>query len=656
MSIPVPRLIAWELTRRCNLRCAHCRANAGTGAGGCGTRDELSFDEAKAVIDDIASFARPILILTGGEPLLCDYLFELIAYAREKGLNPVIGTNATLIDDAVAARIATAGVARVSVSVDFPSAAEHDGFRGVPGAFDAAVRGIRALRAAGVGVQVNTTVTRRNSRLLGEMHDLAVSLGARAFHPFLLVPTGRGADLAAQELSAAEYEEALRWICERQATSPLELKPTDAPHYQRIVREMGASCGLHGKGCLAGTGFAFIGHAGDVQPCGYFDVKLGNVRETPLSRIWRDSPVLDDLRHPERLKGKCGVCEFKGVCGGCRARAFAKTGDYLAEEPFCAHVPGRRLFELLQVDFPLVERPYAELGRRVGLSEEACYERALGLRRSGLVRRIGASFRPERLGCESLLVAARVSAECLDEVSSAVSAFPHVTHNYSREGAFNLWFTLIAESGEKTAEILSDVARLPGVSRVLPLPSEKSFKLRAVFVREDGGASVAPKSDTRVRETDWGLVRKMQGDVLDAGLTPFSPDELVKIRARLADGTIRRFGAFANHRAAGFVANALLVWDVPPDRVDEAGTAIASEASVSHCCLRVRAADWPYNLYAMAHARSRDELLSLYRLLSDRVERIIGGPTRSEILSTVREYKKTSMVYCPADRSDVRIA
>ena len=645
--MPIPRLVAWELTKRCNLRCAHCRANAGIREAGRGRRDELSLDAAKGVVDDIASFAKPILILTGGEPLLCPHLFELIAYAREKGLKPVIGTNATLIDDAVAAKIVAAGIRRVSVSIDFPTAAEHDRFRGVSGAFDAALCGIRAAIRAGVEVQVNSTVTKFNRMELSRLHDLAAELGAKAFHPFLLVPTGRGADLADAELSAAEYEEALSWICRRSETSPLELKPTDAPQYQRILRQQGMCPSHPTRGCLAGTGFAFIGHCGDVQPCGYFDLKLGNVREKPFSRIWAESPVLDDLRHPERLKGKCGICEFKAVCGGCRARAFAKSGDYLAEEPFCAHVPGQKLFELLQVDFPLVERPYAELGRRVGLSEEACYERVLGLRRVGLVRRIGASFRPERLGYESLLVAARVSAECLDEVSSVVTAWPHVTHNYSREGAFNLWFTLISESGARTAEILSEVARLPGVIRVLPLPSEKAFKLRAVFVRDGGGGtSAVPEADFQVREPDWGFVRKMQGDVLDVGLTPFSSVEIARIRTLLADGTIRRFGAFANHRAAGFVANALLVWEVPPDRVDEAGTVVASEASVSHCFLRTHAEDWPYNLYAMAHARSRDDLLSLYRFLSGRVEEIVGGPTRSDILSTVREYKKTSMAYC----------
>ena len=495
--MPVPRLVAWELTRRCNLRCAHCRASAGKGAS-----DELTFDEAKRVVDDIASFAQPILILTGGEPLLCPYVWELIVYAREKGLKPVVGTNGTLVDAFVAARLAEADVSRISVSIDFPTAEAHDAFRGVKGAFDAAVAGIRAARAAGIEVQINTTVTRLNRHLLEDIHALAVSLDAQALHPFLLVPTGRGADLADVEMSAAEYEETLRWVCERQKDSPLEFKPTDAPQYQRIVLERTgkmpvpqggagfverASCPFT-KGCLAGTGFAFISAAGDVQPCGYFDLKLGNVRETPFSRIWRESPVLDDLRHPERLKGKCGVCEYKGVCGGCRARAFAKTGDYLAEEPLCAHVPDRSLLDLIQTDFPLVRRPYAALGEKLGLSERACYDRVKALKAAGLVRRVGASFDAQRLGYVSTLVAAEVAPDRLDAVAAQVSAFPGVTHNYARSGEMNLWFALVAKDRAEIEAVLANVRGWEGVRRVLELPATKTYKLRAVFGAAEGRA------------------------------------------------------------------------------------------------------------------------------------------------------------------------
>ena len=642
--MPIPRLVAWELTRRCNLRCAHCRASAGTGPAA----GELSLDEAKGVVDDIASFAKPVLILTGGEPLLCPYLFELIAYAKAKGLKPVIGTNATLIDDAMAKRIAEAGVPRISVSIDFPTAAAHDAFRGVVGSFDAAVRGIRALRRAGVEVQINTTVTRQNRHLLEDIHALAVSLDVQALHPFLLVPTGRGADLSGEELSAAEYEETLGWICERQRTSPLELKPTDAPQYRRIACQMnGRDARSPAKGCLAGTGFAFIGHCGDVQPCGYFDLKLGNVRETPFSRIWRESPVLDDLRHPERLKGKCGVCEYRAVCGGCRARALAKTGDYLAEEPACAHVPNRELLDLLQTDFPLVGRPYAELGRRTGLSEAACYEKALNLRRAGLVRRIGASFVPQRLGYVSTLVAAKVAEDRLDAVAEAVGAHAQVTHNYARAGVYNLWFTLIARTADEVKAILADVAALPGVEGVLDLPSAKTYKLRAVFGGRTGGTPVPPAHPVERKSCpfDGALVRKVQDDVLGLGPEPFSADELAQLRAWTADGTIRRFGAFVNHRRVGSAANALVVWQVPSDRLDAAGAALSASPSVSHCYARLPRDGWPYTLYAMVHAPTDAARAEVCRSLAQAVDAAVGAPVPRQELATRREYKKSAMRY-----------
>lgn len=666
MTVPIPRLVAWELTRRCNLKCAHCRASAGE--GGANGRDELSFDEAKAVVDDIASFAKPILILTGGEPLLCPYLFELIAYAKAKGLKPVIGTNATLIDDALAKRIAAAGVPRISVSIDFPTAAEHDDFRGVKGAFEATLRGIRATLAAGVEVQVNSTITKMNRDLLPRLHDLAAELGAKAFHPFLLVPTGRGKELADVELSADEYEAALGWVCERQRTSPLELKPTDAPQYQRIVLERTGETpvphgGQEGRtgGCLAGTGFCFISHVGDVQPCGYFDLQLGNVREKPLSAIWRESPVFDDLRHPERLKGKCGVCEYRAVCGGCRARAFARTGDYLAQEPYCAHVPEARLIDLLQSDFPLVERPYAALGERLGLSEAMCFGKVKALVSSGIVRRIGASFDSRRLGYVSTLVALAVPPERLDAVAAQVSALPNVTHNYSRDGRFNLWFTLIARSREEIEAIVREQAKT--ATEAIELPAEKTYKLRATFGGRTGETPVprGERGETcggRTGETpvprgeaDIALVRKLQGNVVDLGLTPFAEGETARIRELLADGTIRRFGAMLDHRSVGFTANALTAWTVDDDRRDALGEAFAQRDFVSHCYARRTAAGWPHSVYAMVHARSRDELKRHLAELTSAAAEATGAPAEPLVLETLHEYTKRSMRYFEEEKT-----
>ncbi|MBP5314184.1 MAG: radical SAM protein, partial [Eggerthellaceae bacterium] len=213
-GIKAPRIVAWELTRRCNLHCAHCRA----GAENLQYQGELTFEQAKALVDDIASISDPVLILTGGEPLMCEYVWDIIAYAKQKGLHPVMGTNATMIDEDVAKKLADAGIPRISVSLDFPSAQDHDTFRGEKGAFDAAMAGIREARRAGVEVQINSTITKLNANRVQEMHDLAVSLDTQAFHPFLLVPTGRGKELADVELSPEEYEEVLLWAYRCQKT------------------------------------------------------------------------------------------------------------------------------------------------------------------------------------------------------------------------------------------------------------------------------------------------------------------------------------------------------------------------------------------------------------------------------------------------------
>ena len=638
------KLVAWELTRQCNLCCKHCRASAGL------RRDasELSLDEAKALVDDIASFSKPILILTGGEPLLCDWLWDIVAYAKERGLKPVIGTNATLIDEAVAAKIAASGIPRISVSIDFPNAAEHDAFRGEKGAFEAALRGIAAVRRAGVEVQLNATVTKLNRHLLPQLHELALKSDVQAFHPFLLVPTGRGADLANVELTAEEYEETLQWVYETQKSSPLEFKPTDAPQYQRIVCQHGGACR---RGCLAGTGFCFVSHVGDVQPCGYFDLKLGNVRERKLSEIWRTSPVLDDLRHPERLKGKCGVCEYKGVCGGCRARALARTGDYLAEEPYCAHVPDRTIVDCLQTGFPIAERPYAELGRELGLTETACHARVRALVQRGVIRRVGAFFDARKLGYVSTLVAFAVPEERLDEVAAAVSAVPNVTHNYARTGDYNLWFTVVAETDAALDGIVRDLVNRTGVSSFLELPAVTTYKLRVDFSSRAGTdpvsrafgkglAGPAPR-----KEGDVDLVRRMEEEVRAYGVTPFSADEIRRIREMMDEGTIRRFGAIADHRSIGYVANALTAWQVPSEHADAVGAALARSPAVSHCYARRIRPDWPYGLYAMVHARSADELNGICRSLAEAGKALVGREVPSRIMETRREYKKTSMRY-----------
>jgi heme b synthase len=349
LDASAPRVVAWEVTRSCNLSCAHCRASAANGP----YEGELSTHECLALVAQIAAVGKPILILTGGEPLLRDDVFAIATAARDAGLRPVMAPNGTLVTATAAARMAAAGIGRISVSIDFPDAAAHDRFRGCPGAFDAALVGIRNAQDAGIEIQVNATITRLNVGELPRLLALAEELGAVSFHPFMLVPTGRGKELADQELAPADYEAALNWIYDAQRSSPLFFKPTDVPHYWRVMRQRARADGVplqvhphaHGgmdtlsRGCLAGVGFCFVSHVGDVQPCGYFDRAAGNVRQASFGDIWRGSPLFADLRDLARLKGKCGACDFKRVCGGCRARAYERSGDYLAEEPYCAYVP-----------------------------------------------------------------------------------------------------------------------------------------------------------------------------------------------------------------------------------------------------------------------------------------------------------------------------
>ena len=344
----IPRLIAWEVTRSCNLSCVHCRASAAYGP----YPDELTTEEAFRFLDDVADFAKPIIILTGGEPLMRADVFDIASYGMGLGLRMAMAPNGTLITPENARQMISSGIRRISISLDGVTPESHDAFRGVPGAFEGALQGIEHAKAAGLEFQINTTITRHNVGELEEMAGLAVELGAVAWHPFLLVPTGRGEELEGQELSPAEYERILNWFYDVQKSMSLHVKPTCAPHYYRVLRQRARTEGIrvtretHGmeamtKGCLGGQAFAFVSHVGTVQICGYLDVPCGDIRRQPFEEIWRTSPVFHQVRDLDGYGGRCGHCEYRSVCGGCRARAFARTGDYLAEEPYCAYTPKR---------------------------------------------------------------------------------------------------------------------------------------------------------------------------------------------------------------------------------------------------------------------------------------------------------------------------
>ncbi len=345
-----PRLVFWELTKRCNLNCAHCRAESED----IDYSGELELEKIKKVIDDIASFASPIMVLTGGEPLFRSDIFDIAAYAVKKDMHVALATNGTMVTHEIAHRLKDIGVARCSISSDGKDAVSHDGFRGIPGSFEQTLRGIGFLKEAGLDFQFNTTVTKRNVDQLEDIVKLAEREGAVALHVFMLVPVGCGVEIAeADMISSEKYEEVLNWFYERSKSTEMELKATCAPHYYRIIRQRAAKEGRKlsfetdgmsamTKGCLAGSGVCFISHKGDVQPCGYLPLVAGNVLETPFPEIWEQSELFKSLRDEGQLIGKCNLCEFNKVCGGCRARAYYAAGDYLGEEPYCVYQPKRK--------------------------------------------------------------------------------------------------------------------------------------------------------------------------------------------------------------------------------------------------------------------------------------------------------------------------
>ncbi len=358
---PPLHLVAWETTRRCPLNCRHCRGAA---------RDhdyagELSTAEGKRLLEGIAAFAKPILILTGGEPMNREDIYELARYGNDLGLRVVMSPCGTLITPENAALMKASGIKGVSISLDGATAATHDSFRGVSGAFDGSLRGIRCLQEAGMDFQINTTVSTHNVHELPALLELSRQLGATVFNPFFLVPTGRGKAIADKELSPADYEQTLEWLAARTRDADIAIRVTCAPHYYRVLKQKGIEpAGTPGKhhhqrppadsrrrrpgggpprGCLGGQGFVFVSYCGILQPCGFLERPAGDLRRADfdIAKLYTESPVFNDLRNRDGYGGKCGVCEYLKICGGCRARSYAATGDYLAEEIYCVHIPRR---------------------------------------------------------------------------------------------------------------------------------------------------------------------------------------------------------------------------------------------------------------------------------------------------------------------------
>ena len=342
------RLVFWETTAGCNLECIHCRRiDVSTQL----MKDDLTTKESFELVDAIVEAGNPILVLSGGEPLFRPDIFDIAKYAVKKGLTVALATNGTLVDEEMAKKIVDSGVSRVAISLDGADADTHDKFRKLKGSFDLAVKGFKNLLALGMGMQINCTIAKHNAHQFRDLYNLAVNLGAEAIHIFMLVPVGCGVEIAEdQMLPADKYEELLNLFYDLSKEAVIQTKATCSPHYFRIMRERAKEEGVkitpktHGmaamtKGCLAGTGVCFVSHKGEVFPCGYLPVEAGHIKKQKFVDIWKNSPVFEKLRQPDLLGGKCGECEYKKVCEGCRARAFYETGDYMAEEPYCIYTP-----------------------------------------------------------------------------------------------------------------------------------------------------------------------------------------------------------------------------------------------------------------------------------------------------------------------------
>lgn len=353
-----PFIVIWELTRACQLKCLHCRAEAQY----IRNPRELSLEEGKKLIDDIYEMNSPMLVFTGGDPLMRPDVFEIAEYAVKKGVRVSMTPSATPnVTKEAMNRAKEVGLSRWAFSIDGHCAEVHDHFRGTKGSFDLTLNAIRYLHELEMPLQINTVISRYNVDYLNELADLMEELNCVLWSVFFLVPTGRGQ--VKDMISPAEHEQVLRWLYQTSKTASFDIKTTAAQHYRRVViqskmreektetaiaYENALTNGMTGsidglgrapKGVNDGNGFVFVSHLGDVYPSGLLPIKAGNIRENKLSTIYRESEVFRNLRNPDAYKGKCGVCEFRKVCGGSRSRAYAVTGDYMESEPYCVYIP-----------------------------------------------------------------------------------------------------------------------------------------------------------------------------------------------------------------------------------------------------------------------------------------------------------------------------
>ena len=340
-----PLLVIWEVTQSCDLACVHCRASARPGRH----PDELTTAEGYQLIDRVKEFGNPLIVFTGGDPLKRPDLYDLIRYSVAAGLRTNVTPSATpLLTNEAIDRFQDCGISRMALSLDGPNAATHDGFRGVNGTFDRVMDAARHARDIGLETQIQTTVTRRNFTKLAQIAEQVAEVRTKMWSLFFLVVTGRA--LESEDLTAEEYETVFGFLYEISKIAPFDVKTTEGMHYrryiaQRLKAEHGGNGGAQGRllwrtaGVSDARGFVFVSHTGEVFPSGFLPVSAGNVRQDSLVELYRNSSLFQILRDPVMREGKCHFCEYTKICGGSRARAYALTGNYLAEDPRCTYRP-----------------------------------------------------------------------------------------------------------------------------------------------------------------------------------------------------------------------------------------------------------------------------------------------------------------------------
>jgi radical SAM protein len=349
-SRPVPRVIAWESTRACRFACVHCRADAQTEPD----PKQLKTEEAYQMVNQISEFSNPVFIISGGDPLLRKDIFDIAALASRKGLKVVMSPSGSRIQHETVNKMQESGIQAVSISLDGSNPDVHDGFRRVNGSFETATDTLNVLREEGMPFQINTTVTQHNLEDLPNIRDMAVKLGASTWDVFMLVPTGRAK--VKMEIEPVKYEETLARVYEWNQATPIPIKMTCAPHYMRIITQSEQRRGMRpsvdvgdhthgrstsgrfgGRGCMAGNGFCFISHTGKVYGCGFLPLEAGDIRRQHFREIYQGSPLFRSLRNYDLLEGRCSGCEYRRICGGCRARALGASDNLFGEEPYCTY-------------------------------------------------------------------------------------------------------------------------------------------------------------------------------------------------------------------------------------------------------------------------------------------------------------------------------